>query len=136
MPRGLQANKQTPVLRSLLTRRVCLTLTNYAMLAFTSIANAGIFPVFMYTPVKLGGLGFTTFQVGRLVSCQVTFIFTSAYGFVLEFVDGNCHGLPSILDNNHPGYCFSPFTKEAWNHQNLPVHGGLLHTGLYHVSHH
>lgn len=40
-----------------------MALTNYAMLAFTSIANASIFPVFLYTPVKLGGLGLKPFQV-------------------------------------------------------------------------
>lgn len=57
--------KELPGMRSLLTRRVCFTLTNYAMLAFTSIANAGIFPLFLFTPVHLGGLGFSEAQVNR-----------------------------------------------------------------------
>lgn len=57
------ARVEIPSMRSLLTRRVCLTLTNYAMLAFTSIANAGIFPLFLYTPIHLGGLGFSEAKV-------------------------------------------------------------------------
>lgn len=55
--------EELPGIRSLLTRRVCLTLTNYAMLAFTSIANAGIFPLFLYTRISLGGLELKPAQV-------------------------------------------------------------------------
>lgn len=65
--------EELPGIRSLLTRRVCLTLTNYAMLAFTSIANAGIFPLFLYTRISLGGLELKPAQVsvqynGRLAN--------------------------------------------------------------------
>lgn len=63
-----QTEEELPGMRSLLTRRVCLTLTNYAMLAFTSIANAGIFPLFLFTPIHLGGLGFSEAQVRQLKS--------------------------------------------------------------------
>jgi hypothetical protein len=88
-------------MRSLLTKRVCLTLTNYGMLAFTSISNAGIFPLFLWSPVHLGGLGLraaqvsTTFcyrvatlsdsnspyQIGTVMSIQA--ILTSTLQFVL-----------------------------------------------------
>lgn len=61
--------KELPSIRAVLTRRVCLTLGNYAMLAFTSIANAGIFPLFLYTPVRLGGLGFSEAQVSPRSYC-------------------------------------------------------------------
>ncbi|KAK9900842.1 MFS general substrate transporter [Cystobasidium minutum MCA 4210] len=72
-----KAKEATPSMRSLLTRRVCLALTNYAMLAFTSIANASIFPVFLYTPVKLGGLGLKPFQMGTIMGFQA--ILTAAF---------------------------------------------------------
>jgi MFS family permease len=58
-----QVKQELPGVRSVLTRRVCLTLTNYAMLAFTSISNVGIFPLFLFTSVRLGGLGFSERQV-------------------------------------------------------------------------
>ncbi|KAK9900843.1 MFS general substrate transporter [Cystobasidium minutum MCA 4210] len=67
---SVKAKVAPPSMRSLFTKRVCLTLANYAMLAFTSIANAGIFPVFLYTPVKLGGLGLKPFQMGTIMGCQ------------------------------------------------------------------
>jgi hypothetical protein len=60
---GEVLREELPDIKSVLTKRVCLTLTNYAMLAFTSISGAGVIPLFMYTPVRLGGIGFTESQV-------------------------------------------------------------------------
>ena len=58
-----KSQPELPSVHSVLTRRVCLTLANYGMLALTSISIAGILPLFFYTPVELGGLGFSEAQV-------------------------------------------------------------------------
>lgn len=40
------------------------------MLAATSITNMGVLPLFLYTPVRLGGIGFNTAQIGKALSGQ------------------------------------------------------------------
>jgi hypothetical protein len=59
-----------PGIREIITRRVRRTLVNYAMLAFTSMSIAGILPLFLFTPVHLGGLGFDEAQIGTALSAQ------------------------------------------------------------------
>lgn len=59
-----------PSVRSVFTKRVTLALANYGILAFTSMSIAGILPLFMYTPVRLGGLGFSEAQIGKALSGQ------------------------------------------------------------------
>ena len=55
-------------IRDILTKRVVLTLANYSVLAFTSMSIAAILPLWMFTPVHLGGLGFSEARIGTALS--------------------------------------------------------------------
>ena len=55
-------------LRSLLTERVIIAAGNYAFLALIEIAFRAIQPVFLSTPVALGGLGFSPSVIGNILS--------------------------------------------------------------------
>ena len=57
-------------LRSLLTPRVLIACGNYASLSLVDIAFRAIQPVFLSTPVHLGGLGLLPPSIGRLLSIQ------------------------------------------------------------------
>ena len=63
------AEKPLP-LRSLLTRRVLIAAGNYASLSLVDIAFRAIQPVFLSTPVELGGLGLPPSTIGTLLSIQ------------------------------------------------------------------
>lgn len=55
-------------LRSLLTPRVVIAATNYAFLSLVDIAFRAIQPVFLSTPIKLGGLGLDPARIGSILS--------------------------------------------------------------------
>lgn len=55
-------------LRGLMTRRVAVAASNYAALSLIDIAFRAIQPVFMATPIELGGLGLSTARIGNLLS--------------------------------------------------------------------
>ena len=55
-------------LRSLLTPRVLIVAGNYATLSLVDIAFRAIQPVFLSTPIYLGGLGLSTPSIGTLLS--------------------------------------------------------------------
>ncbi|KAF7293024.1 Major facilitator superfamily multidrug-resistance DHA1 sub-family [Mycena indigotica] len=55
-------------LRQLLTRRVFIAGGNYAFLSLVDIAFRAVHPVFLATPIDLGGLGLSTVRIGRLLS--------------------------------------------------------------------
>ena len=57
-------------LRSLLTPRVLIAGGNYASLSLVDIAFRAIQPVFLSTPINLGGLGLSTPFIGTLLSGQ------------------------------------------------------------------
>jgi hypothetical protein len=57
-------------LRSLLTPRVLTAAGNYASLSLVDIAFRAIQPVFLSTPIKLGGLGLSTPTIGTLLAGQ------------------------------------------------------------------
>ena len=63
------AEKPLP-LRSLLTRRVLIAAGNYASLSLVDIAFRALQPVFLSTPVHLGGLGLPPSLIGTLLSIQ------------------------------------------------------------------
>jgi hypothetical protein len=65
-----EAKAEIPSLRQVITARVRRALLNYAFLAFTSMAIAGVLPLFLYTPIRLGGLGFSEVQIGKALSGQ------------------------------------------------------------------
>jgi len=55
-------------LRSLLTKRVIMAAGNYALLSLIEIAFRAIQPVFLSTPVALGGLNLSTSLIGTILS--------------------------------------------------------------------
>ena len=67
-----QAERPLP-LRSLLTPRVLVAAGNYASLSLVDIAFRAIQPVFLSTPINLGGLGLPTPSIGTLLSGQAIF---------------------------------------------------------------
>ena len=65
----LQAEKPFP-LRSLLIPRVLIAAGNYASLSFVEFAIRAIQPVFLSTPIHLGGLGLPPSSIGTLLSIE------------------------------------------------------------------
>ena len=57
-------------LRSLLTPRVLVAAGNYASVSLLDIAFRAIQPVFLSTPIHLGGLGLSPPSIGSLLSIQ------------------------------------------------------------------
>ena len=64
-----QAERPLP-LRSLLIPRVLIAAGNYASLSLVDIAYRAIQPVFLSTPINLGGLGLPTPSIGTLLCGQ------------------------------------------------------------------
>ena len=64
-----QSERPLP-LRSLLTPRVLIAAGNHASLSLVDIAYRAIQPVFLSTPINLGGLGMSTPTIGILLSAQ------------------------------------------------------------------
>jgi hypothetical protein len=64
-----QAERPLP-LRSLLTPRVLIASGNYASLSLVDIAFRAIQPVFLSTPINLGGLGLPLSSIGIVLSGQ------------------------------------------------------------------
>ena len=64
-----QAERPLP-LRSLLTPRVLIAAGNYASVALVEMALRAIQPVFLSTPINLGGLGLPPPSIGTLLSGQ------------------------------------------------------------------
>jgi hypothetical protein len=62
-----EAEKPVP-LRALLTRRVIIAAGNYASLSLVDIAFRAIQPLFLSTPIHLGGLGLPPSTIGTLLS--------------------------------------------------------------------
>lgn len=55
-------------LRKVLTRRVVVASANYAILAFLDISFRAIQPLFLSTPVELGGLGLPSSTIGHILA--------------------------------------------------------------------
>ncbi|KAF5349642.1 hypothetical protein D9756_008982 [Leucocoprinus leucothites] len=60
-------------IRSILTRRVTLTICNYVGLVSCHMAYTSLQPLFLAMPISIGGLGFQPLQIGYILSI---------YGFV------------------------------------------------------
>jgi MFS family permease len=65
----LQAERPLP-LRSLLIPRILIAAGNYASLSLVDNALKSIQPVFLSTPIHLGGLGLPPSSIGTLLSVQ------------------------------------------------------------------
>ena len=64
-----QAERPLP-LRSLLTPRILIAAGNYASVSLVDIAFRAVQPVFLSTPINLGGLGLSPPSIGTLLSVQ------------------------------------------------------------------
>ena len=56
-----------PPIRTVLTRRVLLSVANYGALAFADIAFIAFLPLFLSTPIALGGLGLAPAAIGTIL---------------------------------------------------------------------
>ena len=102
----LQAERPLP-LRSLLIPRVLIAAGNYASLSLVDIAMKSIQPVFLSTPIHLGGLGLPPSSIGTLLSVQgllngVFSIFFFAkihdrWGPKKTFIGGLASSIPAIV---------------------------------------
>ena len=54
--------------RSLATRRVLITLANYAFTVFMESATSSILPLLYASPISYGGLGLSSFHIGIIMS--------------------------------------------------------------------
>jgi hypothetical protein len=97
------AEKAYP-LRRLMTRRVLLSVTNYATLSLVDISYRAVHPLFFSTPISRGGLGLDPPSIGKILACfgvlngifQVT-CFARAHalcGIKRLFVGGLCCSVP------------------------------------------
>ena len=65
----VQSHDEKPLpFRALLTRRVMLAAANYASLSLVDIAFRAIQPLFLSTPIHLGGLGLPPSTIGKILS--------------------------------------------------------------------
>ncbi|KAI0279262.1 MFS general substrate transporter [Russula aff. rugulosa BPL654] len=91
-------------LRRLMTRRVLLSVTNYATLSLVDISYRAVHPLFFSTPISRGGLGLDPPSIGKILACfgvlngifQVT-CFARAHalcGIKRLFVGGLCCSVP------------------------------------------
>lgn len=114
-------------LRLLLTYEVVLAAANYAFLSLVDIAFRGIHPVFLSTPIELGGLGLTPPTIGKLLSSlgilngifQVCFFakIHDRWGSKRVFIAGLTSSLPAFalfpvinLLARRQGYSFAVWT--------------------------
>jgi hypothetical protein len=94
-------------LRSLLTPRVLIAAGNYASVSLVDIAFRSIQPVFLSTPIDLGGLGLPTSSIGTLLSGQgilygifQVFFFTHIHqhwGLKKTFIAGISTAIPAFI---------------------------------------
>ena len=101
-----QAERPLP-LRSLLTPRVLIAAGNYASLSLVEMAFRAIQPVFLSTPINLGGLGLSPASIGTLLSGQgilngITQVFFFAqihdrWGSKKTFIAGISTIIPGII---------------------------------------
>jgi len=93
-------------LRALLTRRVIIAAGNYASLSLVDISFRAIQPLFLSTPIHLGGLGLPPATIGKLLSTygilngvfQVFFFarITDRWGSRTVFFGGIASGIPAF----------------------------------------
>ncbi|KAI0350597.1 MFS general substrate transporter [Trametes cingulata] len=62
-----QDSDAPPPLRKILTRRVLISIANYGALALVEVAFIAILPLYLSTPIELGGLGFDPPAIGLML---------------------------------------------------------------------
>ncbi|KAF9513234.1 hypothetical protein BS47DRAFT_1459060 [Hydnum rufescens UP504] len=61
---------QNPSLRSVLSKRVIITIANYCLFALVNIAFSVLQPLFLSTPIQHGGLGLHPTRIGYILAAQ------------------------------------------------------------------
>lgn len=99
--------KKDHSLKATLTKRVAIAAANYACLSLIDIALRAVQPVFLSTPIALGGLGLRPAQIGNILSvfgilngiCQVFFFarIHDRWGSKKLFLAGIFMAIPTFL---------------------------------------
>ena len=63
-----QDDDAPPPVSAVLTRPVIISIANYGALALTEIAFLALLPLFLATPIELGGLGLTPPTIGTILA--------------------------------------------------------------------
>ncbi|KAG8737253.1 hypothetical protein FRC10_008403 [Ceratobasidium sp. 414] len=115
------APRPTPSVRSVLTKRACIAIINYAFLAFCDITYLGIIPVMFAASTEHGGLGLTPRFIGLVL------------------------GLQGIITGIVQVFCFAPIHRRFGSKRtlvagltaymcltlSLPVMNALAHRGMW-----
>ncbi|KAG8765863.1 hypothetical protein FRC12_007239 [Ceratobasidium sp. 428] len=64
------ASRRAPSIKSVLTKRACIVILNYAFLAYVGIAYLCVVPVIFAAPIEGGGLNFTPQVIGVILGIQ------------------------------------------------------------------
>ncbi|KAF5342128.1 hypothetical protein D9611_001435 [Ephemerocybe angulata] len=102
-----KGEKKDHSIRKILTRRVAIAAANYAFLSLVDIAYRAIQPVFLSTPIELGGLGLPPPLIGNILSVfgilngifQVFFFagIHDHFGSKKVFIGGIALAIPAFL---------------------------------------
>ncbi|KAF8207059.1 major facilitator superfamily multidrug-resistance, DHA1 sub-family [Mycena galopus ATCC 62051] len=105
-PGAERSHEQAPPLRALLIRPVIVAASNYAFLSLVDIALRAVHPVFLSTPIELGGLGLPVARIGNILSvlgiCNgvvQVFFFARVHDYLgskLTFILGVASALPTF----------------------------------------
>ncbi|CAE7170299.1 unnamed protein product [Rhizoctonia solani] len=69
-PAHSSVSRRSIPMKSVLTRRACIAIANYAFLAFSDITYLSLLPVVFAVSVKNGGLGFSSRTIGLILGLQ------------------------------------------------------------------
>lgn len=87
-------------MRSVLTKPVIVAALNYAALALVDMTMRAVQPVFLSTPIHLGGLGLPPYKIGRVLSVRVlgfSLVNLDIYSAPFAGIWGPQWGFPDIL---------------------------------------
>jgi MFS family permease len=103
-PKDIPDEEKPLELRYLLTRRVLMATANYSFLSLVDISVRAIQPLFLSTPIPLGGLGLDPAKIGTILSCYgilnglaQVFFFAKVhdrYGSKMTFMSGIIAAVP------------------------------------------
>ena len=104
---------ENPPFRDILCRPVLVTVLSYVLLALQTIMYDGIYHLWCATPVKFGGLGFSTKEIGISLSCAGGFtLFWQLFVYPkTQRRFGTLNGYKAALSGYILVYFFQPFVN-------------------------